>query len=192
MPLNPPALAAGFLAPNLLSVAHIGPGMPKFAIAVATGVTLYVSGALKVVTTGAGVLGVGVSILPLPVPPLLLIGALFGGFQSQSLNGPMSPLTITGLANGLSQGFLALALIQATWPTIGVGAGVAKFVGPSGVPSMIAGFASQGMVTGGSIKMATAIGIALDTVFKSLIIPVPIVGTPSIVPSGGAGSGAIL
>lgn len=191
MPLNPPALAAGFLAPNLLSVAHIGPGMPKFASAVATGVALHLT-ALKVVTKGAGVLGVGVSILPLPVPPPLLVGALFSGFQSQSLNGPMSPLTITGLANGLSQGFLALALIQATWPTVGVGAGVAKFVGPRGIPAMIAGFASQGMVTGGSIKMATAIGIALDIVFQSLIIPVPIVGTPSIVPSGGAGFGAIL
>lgn len=192
MPLNSPALAAGFLAPNLLGVAHVGPGMPKFASAVATGVSAHLTGVLKVITTGSGVVGTGVTLIPLAVPPPLIQGALFGGFQSQSLNGPMSPLTITGLTNGLSQGFLSLALVQATWPNVGVGAGVAKFVGPSAVPAMLAGFASQGMVTGGSIKMATAIGIALDTIFQSFVMPVPIVGSPSIAPSAGAGFGVVI
>jgi len=192
MPLNPPALTAGFLAPNLASVAHIGTGMPQFAQGVSNGVVAYIAGALKVITTGAGVMGSGVTIIPLLVPPPLFQAALLSSFASMKIIGPMSPLTATGLANGIASGLASLALVTATWPNVGVGAGVAKFVGPSAIPFMVAGFASAAMTNTGSIQMATAIGIALDTVFQSFIMPVPIVGSPSIVPSAGVGFGVVV
>jgi len=192
MPLAPPALAAGFLAPNLASVGQIGPAVPQFASGIASGVVAYLTGGLKVLATGGGVTGAGTTILPLIVPPPLMQSALLGGFSSLGIIGPLSPLTATGISNGLTQGWLALALIQATWPNVGVGAGVAKFLGPSAIPFMVSGFASAGMVTSGSVKMATAIGTALDTVFQSLVVPVPIVGSPSIVPANGLGFGFIV
>lgn len=192
MPLNSPALTAGFLAPNLASVSHIGAGMPQFAQGVSNGVVTYITVALKVITSGAGVAGTGATIIPLIVPPPLLQGALLSSFASMKISGPMSPLTATGLTNGITQGLAALGLVTATWPNVGVGAGVAKFVGPSAVPLMVAGFASAAMTNTGSIQMATAIGIALDTVFQSFIMPVPIVGSPSIVPSAGVGFGVVV
>jgi hypothetical protein len=187
MPLNPPALATGFLAPNFISVAHIGPGMPKLAMAVAVGVTQYLTLAAKVTTVDAGLLGVGTSLIPLLVPPVLLQPALYSGFASMGILGPMAPLTITALTNGLATGWAALALLQTNHPGIGTGAGVARITGPSAVPSMLFGFTSVGMPGDGPVKIATAIGIALDITFSAFFEPVPIVGASS--PIGGAGVG---
>lgn len=192
MPLNPPALATGFLAPNLISVAHIGTGMPKLAMGVAVGVCNFLTLQAKVVTVDTGVLGVGTSIMPLLVPPPLLQGGLYSGFSSMGILGLMSPLTITGLTNGLVSGWAALAILQTNHPGIGVGAGVARITGPTAVPSMIAGFSSMGMVGGASAKMATAIGIALDITFASFFQPIPIVGTPSPIGGAGVGFGTVL
>jgi hypothetical protein len=192
MPLNPPALAAAFLAPNLLSTGNIGMGMPKFAMGVAVGVCQYLTVQAKVVTVDAGVLGVGTSIMPLLVLPPLLQGGLYAGFSSMGILGPMSPLLITGLTNGLITGWTALALLQTNHPGIGVGAGVARIVGPSAVPAMLAGFASMGMVGDGPVKTATAIGIGLDITFAGFFEPIPIVGTPSIVGGAGVGFGSVI
>lgn len=187
MPLNPPALAGGFLAPNLLSVTHVGTGMPKLAMAVAIGVCQFLTLQAKVITVDTGVLGVGTSIMPLIVPPPLLQGGLYTGFSSMGILGIIAPLTITGLTNGLVAGLTALALLQTNHPGIGVGTGIAKLLGPSAVPAMLQGFAAMAMTGEGSIKTATAIGIALDITVASFIEPVPIVGSPS--PIGGAGAG---
>jgi len=192
VPLNPPALAAAFLAPNLLSTGNIGMGMPKFAMGVAVGVCQYLTVQAKVVTVDAGVLGVGTSIMPLLVLPPLLQGGLYAGFSSMGILGPMAPLLITGLTNGLITGWTALALLQTNHPGIGVGAGVARIVGPTAVPAMIAGFASMGMLGDGPIKTATAIGIGLDITFAGFFEPVPIVGTGSPVGGAGVGFGSVI
>jgi hypothetical protein len=192
MPLNPPALATGFIAPNLLSVAHIGTGMPKLAMAVAIGVSQFLTVQAKVTTIDTGVLGVGTSIMPMIVPPPLLQGGLYSGFSSMGILGVMSPLTIAGLTNGLTTGLLALALLQTNHPGVGVGAGVARIVGPSAIPSMLAGFASIGSTGDGAKKIATAIGIGLDITFAAFVEPVPIVGSPSPVPAAGVGFGSVI
>jgi len=187
MPLNPPALATGFVAPNLLAVGNIGIGVPKFSLGVAIGVCQYFGIYAKVTTVDTGTLGVGTSIIPLIVPFPLLQASLYTGFSSMGILGPMSPLMITGLSNGLMTGWIALALIQTNHPGIGTGTGVAKIVGASAIPAMITGLAAVGMVGEGSIKTATAIGMALDITFAAFVQPVPIVGSAS--PAGGVGVG---
>ncbi len=191
MPLNPPALATAFLAPNLASVGHIGSGMPKLAMAVAIGVTQFLTLQAKVITVDTGTLGVGTSILPMLIPPQLFQPAFLTGFASAGILGPIAPLTITGLANGLSAGLLALALLQTNHPGIGVGTGIARITGPSAIPSMLSGFASLGMVGGGT-KIATAVGIGLDIVFTAFVEPIPIVGVGSPVGGAGVGFGSVI
>jgi hypothetical protein len=176
----------------LLSVLHIGTGMPKLAMGVAIGVCQYLTVQAKVVTVDAGTLGVGTSIMPLIVPPPLLQGGLYSGFSSMGILGPMAPLTITGLTNGLCTGWLALALLQTNHPGIGTGAGVAKIVAPTAVPSMIFGFTSIGMVGDGPVKLATAVGIALDITFSAFVEPIPIVGSASPVGGAGVGFGSVI
>lgn len=191
MPLVSPVMAAGFIAPNLLATGQIGQAMPKFALAVSLGVVDYLSSA-KVVSVDTGTLGVGTTIFPLIVPQPVLVAALFSGFGSMGLLGPMAPLVIVGLANGITLGCAALALLKINHPTVGVGAGVARIVGGSAIPSMLDGFDDMDMNTDGSKKMATAIGIALDITFAAFFEPVPIVGSASPVPSGGVGFGSVI
>lgn len=192
MPLNPPTLATGFIAPNLLATGNIGAGMPKFAMGVAIGVCQFLTSQAKVVTVDVGTLGVGTSIMPLIVPNPLLQGALFAGFASMGILGPMAPLVITGLTNGLVTGWVVLALLQTNHPLIGTGAGVARIVAPTAVPAMIGGFTSMGMLGDGPIKTATAIGIALDITFTTFVEPIPIVGPPSPVGGSGVGFGTVI
>jgi hypothetical protein len=191
MPLNPPTLATGFLAPSLLSVGHIGTGMPKLAMAVAIGVTQFLSLQAKVTTIDTGSLGVGTSIAPLLVPPQLLQPALLTGFASTGILGPIAPLTITGLTNGLCSGWAALALLQTNHPGIGIGTGIAKITGPSAIQAMMNGFKAMSMVGGGE-KMAKAIGIALDITFTAFVEPIAIVGVPSPVGGAGVGTGTVI
>jgi len=187
MPLNPPALATGFIAPNLLATGNVGPGVPKFALGVAIGVCQYFLTAAKVITADVGTLGVGTSIIPVFVPPPLLRASLFSGYASMNIMGPMAPTVITGLTNGLVTGWTALALLQTNHPVIGTGSGVARIIGGTAVPMMIQGLSSVGMSGDGPVKTATAIGMALDITFTAFTQPVPIVGAVS--PAGGAGVG---
>lgn len=193
MPLNPPALATGFLVPNLISTGNIGTGVSKLALGVSIGVCQYLTVQSKVTTVDAGTLGAGTSIIPLIVPFPLLNGALLSSFASAGLFGVMAPPFLAGLATGLTTGWLALALLQTNHPTVGVGAGVARIVGPTAVPAMISGFAAMEMVGNGPAKTATAIGRALDTTFASFVqLGIPIVGSPSIVGSSGVGFGTVI
>jgi hypothetical protein len=57
---------------------------------------------------------------------------------------------------------------------------------------MLTGFASAGMNGIGAVKQASAIGIALDLIFAAYTIPVPILGSPSILPGAGVGIGKIV
>lgn len=193
MPLNPPALAGGFVAPNLISTGNIGIGVPKFSLGVAIGVCQFLTLQSKVTTVDAGTLGVGTSIIPLIVPFPLVLTSLTTGFASQGILGPLAPPFLQGLATGLTTGWLSLALLQTNHPSVGVGAGVARIVAPTAVPAMTQGFSAVGMVGDGPAKTARAIGSALDMIFASFIQPgIPIVGSPSIVGGAGVGFGSVL
>lgn len=193
MPLNPPALAAGFLTPNLIGMGNLGTGVPTFARGIAIGVCQFLTVQSKVTTVDAGTLGVGTSIIPLIVPSPLVVTSLTTGFASAGILGVMAPKLIAGLATGLTTGWLALALLQTNHPTVGVGSGVARIVGPSAVPAMILGFSSVGMVGDGPTRTARAIGVGLDMIFASFLqLGVPIVGAPAPPGSSGVGFGTVI
>jgi hypothetical protein len=187
MPLNPPTLATGFLTPNFLSVGNIGTGVPRLAMGIAIGVCQYLTVQAKVQSQDTGTLGVGTTIFPLLVPPPLLQAALLQGFAAMGIMGIMAPLTITGLANGLTSGWGSTALLSIQHPSVGTGAGVARIVAPSAAQAMIQGFAAMAMTGEGPTKMARAIGVGLDVCFASFFTAVPIVGSAST--SGGVGVG---
>lgn len=193
MPLNPPSLAAGFLSPNLAYTGNLGTGVPTLSMGIAIGVCQFLTLQSKVTTIDAGTLGVGTSIIPMIVPFPLVLTSLTTGFVSQGILGPLCPAFLLGLATGLTTGWLSLALLQTNHPGIGVGAGVARIVGPTAVPAMVQGFSAVGMVGPGPAKTALAIGSALDMIFASFVQPgVPIVGSPSIVGGAGVGFGTVI
>lgn len=193
MALNPPALAAGFLTPNMASTGNLGVGVPTFASGIANGVCQFLTTQSKVMTVDVGTLGAGTSIIPLMVPSPLVLTSLTTGFASAGILGVMAPKLISGLATGLTTGWLALALLQLMHPTVGVGTGVARIVGPSAVPAMISGFAAAGMVGDGPTKIARAIGVGLDLTFASFVqLGIPIVGAPAPTGSSGTGFGTVI
>lgn len=189
MPLTPASIA-GLVTANLLATGNIGTKTPQLASGIAAGVMAW-NAALKVQTTDVGTAGVGQGILPCVIPQPLLLGGLLGGLSSTGNIGVRMPLLAMGIANGLAAAY-PLGLILTTNPTVGVGTGIAKFVGPSAVASMIGGFASVGMTGPGPTKIATGIGIGLDTAFAAFTVPVPIVGPPSPSAASGSGFGTIV
>lgn len=188
MPLTPVGIS-GAIIPALVGTGMIGTGVAQFANGVAAGIMLWV-GQLTVTTVDVGTAGVGVGLLPCAIPQPLLLAGFQSSFPASGLLGIMSPLLATGLAVGLSVAF-PQGIITTTHPTVGVGTGVASFPGPSAIPSMIAGFKSVGMVGPSTEQAATAIGLGLDIAFAGFVVPVPIVGPPSPVASGGTGTGKI-
>jgi hypothetical protein len=189
MPLTPVGLAA-VLVPALVSSGQLGIAVPQFALGVATGVTLFAQ-ASPVTSIDTGTAGAGVTAIPLIVPQPLLLSSLLAGFASTATVGVMAPALALGLANGLALGFLQ-GLITMTHPGVGVGAGVAKVIPASAVPSMIAGFAAAAMIGPAAVKLATGIGIALTITFGTYVQPIPILGAPSVVPATGVGIGKII
>jgi hypothetical protein len=189
MPLTPVGLTA-VLIPALVSSGQLGIAVPQLAAGVANGVTVFAQQS-TVTSVDVGTLGAGVSAIPLVVPQPLLLTNILAGFAATATIGVMSPLLAVGLANGLQLGFLQGLLVM-THPGVGLGAGVAKVIGVGGVPAMVAGFASAGMVGPAAVKMATAIGIALTLTFGTFVMPVPILGPPNIVPGAGVGIGKIV
>jgi len=185
MPVVPPGIV-GMLVPNMTVTGNIGSGVSKFAGGVAAGLAVWVP-KIVVQTIDSGSLGVGSGgPMPLLVPPPLLYANLLIGSASFGILGPMDPLLELGLANGLTASFVQM-LVKTTHPGVGAGSAIARFQAPPCIPDMIAGFASVQMVGDGPVKKASAVGMALDITFASLVMPVPIVGAPS--PSGGAGVG---
>lgn len=183
-------VAAGVLTGTLVGTLHLGPGTPKLAMGIATGVDLWLH-TLPVTTVDTGTVGVGVGLMPLLVPSPLLQGALAVSFASEGILGPVAPLTIQGISLGLSACFLQ-ALIVTNHPGVGVGAGVVRFGSNPATSMMLQGFASQQMMGEGAKKIARAIGQALDTVFGALVLPIPIAGAPAPAPAAGSGLGSIL
>ena len=190
MPVLVPGIV-GALIPNLVSTGMIGTGVPKYALGVALGLSNWIP-KVRIQTVDAGTLGVGKSApIPLIVPQPLLYTNLMIGAASQGLLGVFLPVFTVGLANGLVLSF-AQMLINTTHPSVGAGAAVAKFLAPPAAMSMLQGFKQAGMNGNASDKKAKAIGRALDMTFAVLVMPVVIVGPPSISPGAGSGFGGLV
>lgn len=193
MPLNPPALASGFVVPNLISTGNLGMDVPKLSMGIAIGVCQFLTAEAKVTSIDVGTLGVGSTIFPMIVPQPLLQGALLSSFAANNLLGVKAPLFIAGLTTGLITGWTSLALLQITHPTVGLGTGVVKIVASTAVPAMIQGFSAMGMTGAGPTQFAQAIGQALDTTFASFTqLGVPIVGSASPIGGSGVGLGTVI
>lgn len=189
MPVIVPGIM-GALIPNLVSTGMIGIGVPKYALGVSLGLSKWIS-KVRVITVDVGTLGVGKSApTPLLVPQPLLYTNLMIGAASQGLLGALLPPFTVGLANGLCLAFTQM-ILNTTHPSVGSGGGVAKFLGPPAAMSMLQGFKQAGMTGNASDKKAKAIGRALDMTFAVLVLPVGIVGPPSISPGAGSGFGGI-
>lgn len=184
-----PVGGAIVIASSLLSYAHIGPGAIKLASGIASGLDTWLH-AVPITTVDVGVVGLGVGIIPLIVPLPALLAAVTIGFTSQGILGPMAVLTIPAIATGLTQAFIQAQVIT-QHPGVGLGACVVRFGSLSAVQPMIQGFATQKMTTQGSIKLATAIGMAIDIVFAVLTLPSPIAGPAGPLPFAGVGFGNV-
>lgn len=178
------------LTPQLVATAHLGPSVTQLATGIANGVSAWVA-ALSVTTVDAGSLGVGSGQVPFLVPQSLLLGSFTTSFASFQIKGIQAPLTVLGLSNGLALVF-PQGIVKTTHPSVGTGAGVAKFAGPSAVPFMTQGFATAGMTGPSLTQLASAIGVGLDQVISVFTIPVPIVGSASPASSSGMGFGKII
>jgi len=181
----------GALIPNLLSVTMIGTGIPKYARGVALGLQQWVP-QVRVTTVDTGTAGVGKNVpLPVVVPQPVLYANLLAGMLAQKQAGVFMPPFIAGLTNGLVLCF-AQVVISTTNPSVGVGGGIAKFSAPPAAQSMISGFLQAGMVGDQAIKKAKAVATGLDRTFAILVLPIVIVGPPSLSPSAGSGFGSLI
>lgn len=190
MPVTVPGLM-GALIPNLVAVSMLGTGAPKYARGVALGVTYWVP-KIRVITVDVGTFGAGKNApLPIVVPLPILYANVVAGMTANGLAGTLMPVFALGLSNGLSLGFSQM-LVNTTHPTVGVGTGVAKFLGPPAFSSILQGFTDAGLTGTMLPKKARALGMALDATFVSLVMPIAIVGPGSIVPGTGAGFGNII
>jgi hypothetical protein len=189
MPITPPGLTATITG-GLLSAGMLGIAVPQLAAGIANGVSIWLP-TVTVMTVDAGVLGAGVGVLPFVVPLPLVLSSLMTAYAANGQLGVMAPLEASGLANGLVLGFLQ-GLIVTTHPGVGVGVGVARLLGPPAFPSLMQGFASAGITGQGAVLKANAISMAFDMIFAVYVTPIPIVGSVSPFPAGGAGFGNIL
>ena len=190
MPIALPAIS-GVLTSNLFAAALIGTDTPRLASGIANGVVFWVP-TIQVTTVDAGSAGVGTGVpLPWLVPQPLLLALLTANIPPAGFTGLFAPSLIIGLANGLATAFLSM-LVSTTHPTVGTGAAVAKFASPPAAGPMNAGFKAAGLVGDAAPRLATAIGLALDSTIASLVIPMVVVGSASPSPSTGTGTGKII
>lgn len=187
MPITPAAIPV--MAGALVASGSLGFSVPQLATGAVNGVIDWTK-AVQVLAVASGTLGAGVGTAPLIVPPPTLYGPLTSGFATSAILGPLAPLLIAGLANGLSQ-TLGMGIVVTAHPTVGVGAGVARFLPPPAAPFFINALSGAGMSGVGAVQLGVAIGQALTVVFSALTLPLVVVGPPSIVPSGGSGTGVI-
>lgn len=188
MPITPAATPVMMGA--LLGAGLIGSQTPQLASGVVNGVCKWVK-TVTVIAPATGTLGGGQGIAQLVVPPPTLMGPLTQGFAAMQILGPMSPLLIAGLANGLSQVF-AQGTVLTTHVAVGVGGGTVKFTPGAPGPILTKGMQEAGMTGDGPVKMGGAIGIALTSVFSALTLPLVVAGSPNIVPGAGVGFGKIV
>ena len=189
MPITP-ATVQGIMLPNLLGVTLVGVGTPKLARALGIALSTWTP-KIGVSTIDAGTLGSGKGVpIPVVIPPPVLQGNLTAGFVAQGILGLMAPVVITGLTNGFVQSY-ATALTNTTHVGVGLGSGVARFNPPPAFADLKAGFSAVGSNGSGGDKLCRALAQALESTFKILVLPQPIVGPPSISPGTGKGFGTI-
>ena len=191
MAINPGVTTPIFLG-SLVANGQIGPSISQFASGLALGLFQYTQSGLTVISIDAGVLGVGTGICPtiiLPEPVLLV--SLMTSLAGHGIIGPTMPLQANAIALGVSVS-LALAQVQTINPLVGIGAGKLQLI-PNGTGGSIfaAAFKASGMVGSMVTNLGLAVGLGLDAVIATAIGVVAIVGSPSIVPSGGVGTGVI-
>lgn len=190
MPVTP-VQAMSTLVPNLVATAMLGVGVPKFAQGLGIGLSAWTP-TIIVSTTDTGTAGAGKGVpVPIVIPQPSLYGFLLAGMVSQGLIGVMSPGFILGLSNGLVL-LYAQAFTNTVHVGVGVGAGVATFRPPPAFPSIQSGFAAVGMAGEGGIKLARALSQGLEKTFRALILPQPIVGSPTPTGASGRGVGNII
>jgi hypothetical protein len=190
MPVSPSS-ATVILFPNLTASGFLGLGVPKLSQGLGVGISSWLQ-KVQVSTLDVGTLGVGKGVpVPVIVAPQLLQLNLYAGFVGQNILGLMAPLFITGLANGISQIFLA-ALTNTTHPAVGLGSGVARFSAPPAFSDIKIGLDSVGSSGDAAVKVARAIGQALGSTLILVTQVQPIVGPPNISPGAGPGQGNLI
>jgi hypothetical protein len=169
----------------------LGVGVPKLARGIGLGLSTWTP-TISISTTDVGTAGVGKGVpVPIVIVQPVLYANLLVGMRNQKLLGVLAPAFIMGLTNGLialyAQGFT-----NTVHAGVGTGAGVATFRPPPAFPQIQAGFASVGMTNDTNTKFARALSHGLETTFRGLVLPQPIVGSASPVATTGRGFGSIL
>ena len=189
MPLTPSGIASA-LAPALASAGMSGIAIPQYALGLGVGVCQWAQ-QIIVMSVDTGTLGVGTSTGLLLVSTPTLLSNLMSSFGSMGLTGVFVPALASGLASGFVTAFIQ-GLLLVSHPSVGVGASVNTFQSGPSASFIISGLASVGFSGTFMPNLATAIGLGLDTTFKTLILPLPIVGSVSPMSSTGTGLGKII
>lgn len=193
MPIKVPSTTA-ILKVNMASVGLIGSQQGQLASAIANGFVNYITSAVRVATADVGILGGGTGIGPgLILSPPILISSLIGTFAGAGILGPLQIPLVTAIANSISQALLT-AGIRSNHPSVGVGSGIVVTLvpnNPTHITSMIQAFKAHKMQGAMSDPLATAIATGIDISLPVSRGFVGIVGSPSIVPSGGVGIGSV-
>ena len=191
MPVSPGTTTPIFLG-TLVASGMTGPSVSQLATGMAIGLYTYLQTGVTVTSIDVGVLGVGTGFCPtIIIEEQVLLAALTTSFPAHGVTGPFMPAMANGIALGVTAS-MALAIVNTINPVVGIGAGKLQLI-PNGSGSVIfpAAFIAAGMVGPMSALTASAIGLALDTVIATAIGVVAIVGSPSIIPIGGTGTGTV-
>lgn len=179
------------LVPNLVSCAMLGVGVPRLARGLGIGLSTWTP-TIVISTTDVGSAGVGKGVpVPIALVQPVLYGNLLAGMRAQNLVGVLAPAFVMGLANGLVALYLQ-GFTNTVHAAVGVGAGVATFRPPAAFPAINAGFAAVGITNGVATRLARALSSGLETTFRGLALPQPIVGSVSPATASGRGFGSIL
>ena len=191
MPISPGTTIPIFT--NALSGnALVGKSAVQVATALSTGLFNYVKSGVVTTSIDSGVLGAGTGIGPTVIlPSATILPALIANMAVHKIVGLSSPQLANAISIGVSLS-LAGAIVNTINSSVGVGVGKGIFV-PTGAGGGLftAAFISSGLVGLFSPSMATAIGLALDSVIASAVSIIVIAGSPSQVPSTGIGTGTI-
>jgi hypothetical protein len=192
MPLDPLSVTA-VMEPSMVGVGMLGSGHFSLVSGLSNALSRYSTQAVSVSVGVAGTAGVGsVFGFGIVIPPGAFLGILFASLQANGINGMSSLQLATGISSGFTLAY-AQAIVTATSPTVGAGAGVASLAPNPSVSTDIfySEFIGAGM-TGSAVRpLARAVSGGLDSILASCFGPVVVVGPPSIAPSAGIGSGRL-
>jgi len=191
MPIDPGTTQPLFLS-QLAANGLVGPGTPAFATGLATGFYQYLTTSIGVHSIDVGTLGVGTGIgvgLLLPESAILeVLEPMLSGF---GILGQKTPDMANAIAAGISIS-LGAAIVQTANPTVGIGSGKVQLIPEgTGATTFVEAFSAAGMLGSKSESLASAVGTSLDALIALTLGVIVIVGTPSIVPSTGFGTGVI-